>query len=111
MGLALRFRCESCDYEGAAEMGGGFSDFHVYEPYPIWCGSCDAVRSGNLKVHPLTCGTCGSGSVTSYMDPELRQGEGRVLGTHGKLQITDAHYLCPKCESYSANFKVTAFLD
>jgi hypothetical protein len=89
-------------------MGGGFSDFHVCEPYLVCCRSCEAVRNGNIKLHPLTCG---SQDVASYMDPKIRQGAGTVLGTHGKLEITDAPYLCPRRGSYSVHFMVIAFLD
>ncbi len=112
MGSIVQAKCSECGYNAMdLTIGGGMMNFTTFCGFPVCCNECHQVSSPNLLDDPIKCMECESTDVMPYDDARLRHGEGTrsVAGWHleelGRdLELTDAHYYCPACGSFTLNF-------
>lgn len=74
--------------------------YRQYDPFPIYCFSCEEMRSCNDALKDKICEWCGSTDIAKYGT------DTRSLETTRKHQSWhDGEHFCPKCKSYGLRFE------
>ena len=109
MGTSVRVACE-CGVEGEVLIGGGMQTFMTTCYFPGSCRSCRTLVTINVLEADCRCPTCKTPGVIPFGSAGIEYSPGtRVVvywhvEYHGKLELTDGSYECPKCGNVSLRF-------
>ena len=100
MGKQVVVNCALCGYKTVVLVGGTRMGYRENDPFPIYCFSCDEIRSCNDALDEKQCEWCGSTDIARYGS------DTRSLEKTRKHQSWDeGDHFCPKCKSYGLRFE------
>jgi ribosomal protein L37AE/L43A len=106
MGVILKARCQSCNYDAVARLQTGIhTDTVPSVSWPHACLNCANVVTADLKSNHPRCPDCKSSSVVAYeavSAQKIVSHEAACLKAHTGL-LTKRHF-CPRCNLAQLKF-------